>query len=244
MGTRVHVMGLEVDVLTEETLQAQLTEYLTNDYLNIVHLVSMDYVEEESSDDVRQALAEADLVLPGENAILNGHHVGVLEAGGMVVNYRNVFSVLESIRLDGKKSYFVMRNRNEAKRFYGLIRRMHMGDTCVGIYALDGKATDEMVINDLNTQVPDLVFLALDKETQEQWIHENRQKMNAKLCICVGGVLPLIQRENPHIPNVLKILHLDGVYRKLLRIPNSYSIRTRIFKKKMADYNNKKQNEE
>ncbi len=244
METRIRIMGLEVDVLPEETLQSQLQEYLSNDYLNIVHIVSMDYVEEEPSEEVRMAFAEADLILPGEKAILNAHHADVLETGGMVVDYRKIYNTLCKMGLKDKKVYYVMRNKNEAKSFYGLIRSCHLGDTCVGIFVEDGSMTEETLLNDINTKLPDLIFLALDKEKQEKWIHENRQKINAKLCLCVGGILPLVCRENPHIPRMFRALHIEGVYKSVRKIPNSHSLRTRIFKRKMADYNNKKQSED
>lgn len=244
METRIRVMGLEIDVLPEETLQSQVNEYLSNDYLNIVHIVSVDYVEEELSDEVRKAHAEADLILPGEKAVLNAHHGDVLEAGGMVVDCHSILNVIRKAELEDKKVYYVMRNKNEAKGFYGLIQSCHLGLDCVGIYVEDGNMTEEALINDINTLLPDIVVVGLDKENQEKWILENRQKINAKLCVCIGGILPLIRGEILHVPKLFQLLHVDAAYKKVRKLPNSHSLRSRIFKQKMADYNNKKQNED
>ena len=244
METRVRVMGLEIDVLPEETLQSQLNEYLTNDYLNIVHIVSVDYAEEEPSDEVRMAHAEADLILPGEKAVLNAHHGDVLEAGGMVVDCHSILNVIRNTPVAGKKVYYVMRNKNEAKGFYGLIQGSQLGVDCVGIHVEEGNITEEALINDINTLLPDIVVVGLEKETQEKWILENRQKINAKLCVCIGGILPLIRGEISHVPKLFQLLHAGEVYKKIRKIPNSHSLRSRIFKQKMAKYNNKKQNED
>ena len=46
MGTKVKVMDIEVDLLTQETCLEELQNYLENDYLNIVHMISLDYIED------------------------------------------------------------------------------------------------------------------------------------------------------------------------------------------------------
>lgn len=241
MGTRIRIMNLEVDLLTEENLQETLADYLSNEYLNVVHLVSMEYANGNgNSEVVDTVLAEANLVLPGEKTILSTHHVNVLEAGEMVVCYKNFVKILGRIGLEGKKCYFVMRNKNEAKSFYRLFYTLNLDCECVGVYTADGNVTDETLINDINTQVPDLIFLSLDRVIQEQWIADHKAKLNSKLCICLGAVLPMIRRENPSIPKWIQILHINEWYKKFIGIPTSNFFRKRIFKKKMANYNNKK----
>lgn len=243
MGTKLRVMNLEVDLLTEDLFQETMQEYLSNDYLNIVHIIPLDYVEEEK-EEIHQVLEESDLVLPGEKTIFANHHVDVLDTGGMVVNYKSLFRIMGDIGLKGKKYYFIMRNKNEAKSFFRLIQMMKLGCECVGIYAEDSGVTEEALINDINTKVPDLIFLCLDRGEQEAWIAENKAKLNAKLCLCMGGILPLIRRDNPIVPRWVRFLHLEKPYRAILRIPTSHFFRKRIFQRKMADYNNKKQSKE
>ena len=67
MGTRIKIMDLEVDILSEETLREEIAGYLSLDSLNMVHLVSLDYIDTyETNDLVQDTLREADMVLPGE----------------------------------------------------------------------------------------------------------------------------------------------------------------------------------
>ena len=89
MGTSLKIMDLELDLLTEETFCKKMAEYLSGDLFRVVHLVSLDYIDKyEEEPVVQEVLEEADLVLPGEKAILSLYHVDVLETGGMVVDYR------------------------------------------------------------------------------------------------------------------------------------------------------------
>ncbi|MDR1700478.1 MAG: WecB/TagA/CpsF family glycosyltransferase [Lachnoclostridium sp.] len=241
MKTQIRVQNLDIDLITEDDLKKFLDDCLTKDYLNVVHLLSMEYIFESNENEmIHSVLAQADLLLPGEKAILSHHHADVLEAGEMVVSYKNFSNVMGKTDLKDKKCYFIMRTKNEAKSMYRLIHSVNAETECVGIYTEDGNVTDETLINDINTQVPDIIFLALKSEVQEQWISDHIGKLNAKLCICFGAVLPMIRRENPIIPNGIRILRLTKLYKAVLKIPASHFFRKRIFRRKVENYNNAK----
>ena len=122
MANRINVMGMELDILSEETLHNEMQQFLSNDYLNVIHLISLDYMDAyEENEQVREMLLDADLVLPGEKAVLSSCHVDVLETGGMVVDYRTAEKMCGIDILDGKKCYLVLRSKKEAK----VLRRKH-----------------------------------------------------------------------------------------------------------------------
>lgn len=68
--------------------------------------------------------------------------------------------------------------------------------------------------------------------------------INAKMGVVLSGVMDMILRENIHVPNVIKKLHLGKIYTSAARIPYSVRWRRRIFRKKMDNYNTKKQLEQ
>lgn len=241
MGTKVNIMDLEVDLLTQETLQAEMQRFLTDDYLNVVHMISLDYIDAYDQDEmVKQTLQQADLVLPGEKAILTRHHVDVLETGGMIVDYHGLQDMTGPLHLEERTFYLVLRNAKEAKLVYRYLSR-HLGrEQILGVYAADGEVTEEALINDINTKLPDIILLSMESTSQEEWLEKNKAKVNAKLCLAVGSIMPLILRENVHIPGWIRRIHLGRVYQWLSRIPYSHSFRKRIFHRKMDDYNIKK----
>jgi len=241
METKVNIMDLELDLLAQETLQTEVQSYLNNDFLNVVHMISLDYMDAYDQDEmVKNVLKQADLVLPGEKAILTRHHVDVLETGGMVVDYHGIRELVDSLAEAGRTLYLVVRNAKEVKIAYRYLTKYFDKEKIVGIYAVDGNVTEEALINDINTKLPDIILLSMDSTDQEEWLENNRSKMNARLCFAVGSVLPLILRENVYVPVWLDRIHLGGIYRWLMRIPYSHFIRRRIFHRKMDDYNIKK----
>lgn len=241
MGTRIRVMDLEIDLLTQETLQGEVNTYFDNDYLNVVHMISLDYIDTYDKNElVQQVLRQADMVLPGEKAILSAHHVEVLETGGMVVDYRSLLELAEPYGAEGRTVYLVVRNEKEAKAVYRYMAKYFAKENILGVFAANGDVTEESLINDINTKLPDIILLSMDSTDQEEWLENNKNRLNAKLCLTMGSILPLVMRENVHVPAWLRKIHLAGAYRCLVRLPYSHSFRKRIFNQKMDDYNTKK----
>ncbi len=241
MGTKVNIMDLEVDLLTPETLHAELLNYMDNDRLSVVHMISLDYMDAyEQNELMKNVLEQADLVLPGEKAILTRHHVDVLETGGMVVDYHSILTLLEPLRSQEKTIYLVMRDAKEAKKAYRYLAEYFGKERIVGVYAADGEITEEALVNDINTKLPDIILLSMESTNQEEWLENNRAKVNARLCFAMGSIMPQILRENVYVPAWMKKLHLGELYRRIVGIPYSHAFRRRIFHRKMDDYNTKK----
>lgn len=241
MGTQVKIMDLDLDLLTEETFEEEVVGYLSHDFLNVIHFVSMDYMDTYDKNElVRETLAEADLVLPGEKAILTSFHVDVLETGGMVVDYHSALRLCNPTVLGGKTCYLVLRSKKEAKAIRGFLARRCPFMNIVGTCTAEEGVSEEALINDINTHLPDIVFMSLKSTDGEEWIHHNKGKINAKLCVMLGSMMDMMLGENVHVPQFFKTLHLAGVYRMLARIPYSAHRRQRIFLKKLDNYNSKK----
>lgn len=241
MGTKVNIMDMQVDLLTKETLKQEMQNFLENETVNVAHVISLDYMDAyDKNEQVRESLAHADLVLPGEKAILTRHHVDVLETGGMAVDYHAVLELLSLVNENNRTIYLVLRSEKEAKMVYRFLSEYIDRDQIVGVYAADGEVAEESLINDINMKLPDIVLLSMESTEQEEWLENNRAKVNTKLCVVLGSVMPLLFRENVAVPKWLKKLHLGSVYRWFLVMPYSHSLRRRIFHRKMDDYNTKK----
>ena len=241
MGTKVNIMDMQVDLLTKETLKQEMQNFLENETVNVAHVISLDYMDAYDKNElVRESLAHADLVLPGEKAILTRHHVDVLETGGMAVDYHAELELLSLANENNRTIYLVLRSEKEAKMVYRFLSEYIDRDQIVGIYVADGEVAEESLINDINMKLPDIVLLSMESTEQEEWLENNRAKVNTKLCVVIGSVMPLLFRENVPVPKWLKKLHLGGVYRWFLVMRYSHSLRRRIFHRKMDDYNTKK----
>ncbi len=69
------------------------------------------------------------------------------------------------------------------------------------------------IINDINCVNADLVFVCLGAPKQEKWIYENKEKLNAKVLMGIGGSLDVFAGEVERAPEIWCRLGLEWLYR-------------------------------
>lgn len=90
---------------------------------------------------------------------------------------------------------------------------------------IDGYQESEIVIESINKNNPNIVFVALGSPKQEFWIHENKEKICASVIMGVGGSFDVIAGQVKRAPIFLQKLGLEWLYRfmkqpkKMLEIP-------------------------
>ena len=152
--------------------------------------------------------------------------------------------LLKKDLLKGKKCFLVLRSKKEAKIVYRYLKSAYENLDIVGVYSMDTGVTEEALVNEINTKVPDLILMAMENHEAESFLKHKRHMINAKMGVVLSGVMDMILRENIHVPDVIKKLHLGKIYTSAARIPYSVRWRRRIFRKKMDNYNTKKQLEQ
>lgn len=241
MDTTIRIMDLDIDMISMDTLISKTEEYLTNDNLNVILFASAQLLEEASENsDYREMLSRADLILPGEEALLSMHHVDVLEVARMVINYRCFDPMLDSIK-EPRTAYLAGRTEYETGSMKDYCTRKHPGINIVGTCIMDLQQNQDVIINEINSLAPDILLFSMDTPLQEEWILSNCTKMNARLCIGIGAVIHTILEESKEVPGVIQTLHLEKLYNLIKKNERLIRIRqARIFRRKIAHYKNKK----
>lgn len=215
MKTTVKVMDLDVNIMDTQLFTSKIKEYLTDDRLNVILFATTKMLEEVTNDgEYREMLSRADLILPGEDTLLSMHHVDDLEAGGMVVDYKYFDQLMEIIKIQNETIYIVTQSESELDGFMYYCKRKHGNVSVVGEYIMKAGQNDEHMINEINSIAPSLLVLQLETPLQEKWIMENYTKLNAKICICTGGIMSNVMKEQKEVPGFLKILGLDMFFHK------------------------------
>ncbi len=69
------------------------------------------------------------------------------------------------------------------------------------------------IISDINSVGADIVFVCLGAPKQEKWIHENKNKIRAKVLMGIGGSLDVLAGEVERAPEVWCKMGLEWFYR-------------------------------
>lgn len=242
METKVNIINLEVDIISIDYLILNCKGFLTYDGLNIIYLVQAKTLQEAIEDSkFKEILESADFVLPADETLLSLHHVDTLQTQGMIVDYRFLYSMFDSISEEEKTVFIIGQDEKEIENYKKFSEREYPNLKILGSYHGDLFEKEEIIINEINSIAPDILLVAIDTPIQEKWITANKTKLNSKLCIAIGTVINNILNEQKEPPTIIRKLHLVSLYHFMIQNKGIRKLReTRIFRKKVAQYKNKK----
>lgn len=204
MGKSVNVKGVDIDILTSKQLEEAVTEYLSNDHLNIIFLVSADMIARaEQDEDYREILARADLCLPEEKNIL-GEHRNLSEHQEAVTDYRWIEASMSGVKKSEKTLYLVGDREERIKRFMDFCEEQYPDMGILGAFCINPELGPEPIINEINAADPDIIIAIIESPMQERWIAENVIKINARLCIGIGNIVERITEKKSGIPKIIR----------------------------------------
>ena len=240
MQASVKIMDIDIDMLSNDILIDKMNEYLKDDHLDVIFFASAELLDRAVDDEkYHELIDKAELFLPGEEALLSNHHVDVLEAGGMVVSCKSFGLVLENLKKQDRTIYIVSESENDTKDLVNYCKHMQPELQVVGSCIYSEDIEDAAIVNDINTCSPDMIIVDLKTGLQESWIMAHVPLLNARICVAKGGVADLILAEEKNVPGWVKKLHLTWFYEKIvIEQLLKKGFRARIFRKKIANYNN------
>lgn len=75
------------------------------------------------------------------------------------------------------------------------------------------------IIEKINNENPDFVFVCLGAPKQEKWIYENKDKLKCKVLMGIGGSLDVFAGEAKRAPEIFIKLNIEWLYR-LMKNPS------------------------
>lgn len=243
MQATVKILGVDVDMMSNDVFIQNMNEYLADDRLDVILFASTDMLNRAAEDEeYRSLIGQSELLLPGEEALLTTHHVDVLQAGGMVVSCRSLGMMLENLTKQDMTVYVIADSESGVDKLQDYCRSVQPEICLVGSCVYNNEREDAAVVNEINGRTPDMILLDLPTGIQEQWIMERSSLLNARLCIAIGGVAGIIFAERKEPPAWVGKLHLERLYSRLVREQSvKKDVKARIFRKKITQYNNNNQ---
>ena len=73
----------------------------------------------------------------------------------------------------------------------------------------------------INESEADIVFVCLGAPKQEKWIHDNKEKLEGKVLMGLGGSLDVFAGEAKRAPDIFIKLNIEWLYR-LIKQPSRF----------------------
>ena len=240
MGILVDITGLSVNVMTDKELLGLMKLYLGNDYMNIIYMFSVDTCKKiADNEELSMLMNDADLRLPAEKIILNKKYRHTYR--GISKSY---MSFLYMLRCRGLVNhlYVIGKNTKLTEMLVKVFENQNENINICGSHAIDLEESKESVVNDINSHAPDIIVVALDTPDVQEWVENNRQMLNARLCVCLCDISETVVKENVEPPKWIQTLLLGRLYNYIIRRKYTESRKKeRIFQTLLTEYKDKKE---
>ena len=147
MGGIVNVLGLPVNIMTENEMTGLMKSYLANDYMNIIYMVSVNTYNAIVGDvELIENMKVADLILPGERILMSSLHNHKVK--GIVNSYKYILYMLRKPDMF-ERLYVIGENEKSTEALIELFKRQNSNLEICGSYSAGLGSNDEIVINDI-----------------------------------------------------------------------------------------------
>ena len=211
---KVNVLGIDVSVMRPEKAVNLTMDYMRRKGLEVVFFHSAEsslYCQNQSW--AAESVQNMQLVLPGDSHMEMAirHQRSSSEDRKGIGEFADEYlkRLFAKLNRESREIYAVMTKQEHLDSFKEYISSSYP-DIFQNGTAFDGENTGT-VLNEINANIPDIVFFCLPVEQQIMFVRDFSSMMNTRLCICIESVQPLISKETESAPAVLRVLHEERV---------------------------------
>ena len=183
----MHVFGMDLaDYSVKEALR-KVDEYLVDAKVNTVSFLSMDVLMAASEDEeLRTYLSGMDLTIPISTEILSAAGIAGRSRLKEVEEGKFYRELMRKVSWDKRSAFLLTEKEETIESFGAYLKDAAPGISIAGSFAFENLTGDsDIIVNEINSTFPDIVFSRLSSPKQEKFIYENSSKLNAKLWVAL-----------------------------------------------------------
>ncbi|WP_461810115.1 WecB/TagA/CpsF family glycosyltransferase [Faecalimonas sp.] len=193
MKSRVNVLEIELNNNTAKEAMQKVMEYMRTEPMNIVEFISADTLVKSKEDEMlKDNIAQADLVLAGEQAILEVAEITEGKKLQEVGSHLFVKMLLRYFHKNHNRVFILTESEEEQQYLMEYLQGNYRGIQIVGqeIVPTDSSA-DDMILNSVNGAEADCVLSMISSPFQEAFAVRNRILLNTRIWLGLGKNTPL-----------------------------------------------------
>ena len=198
MNKKINVLGVELDNYTVDEALEIVHEYMQNDRLNTIGIVTMQMLMLAGEDEQWKIyMKDLDMSIIGETEILTAAGI---EADGTLyeeIEANEFIARLFWHLIQSRSRIFVLGEaENEVETLKKYLQETYPGIQLAGsavVESLDEAGVDSM-LNEINSETTDVIVSGLKGTLQDKFVMENRSKISAKIWLSLGEH-PAVQNE-------------------------------------------------
>jgi N-acetylglucosaminyldiphosphoundecaprenol N-acetyl-beta-D-mannosaminyltransferase len=230
--SRLHILGVPVDPATFESMLDTIAGWIaTGDRTYQICTTSPEFVMIAQEDpDFMRVLHQADLcVADGVGLLFAARYLGQ-PLPERVTGSDGVPLIAQRAARDGWKLFLLGAAPGVAEKAAARLIDQNPGLQIVGTYAGSPAPEEEnAIIARVNASGADILLVAYGAPGQDQWIARNRDRLNVRVAMGVGGTFDFVAGVIPRAPRWMQKVALEWLYRlykqpwrwrRMMRLPH------------------------
>ncbi len=179
---RLSVMGVRLKDYSVRESMRRINTYLNNDKCNTIDFVTHDLLlNAAGSEELKKNIEDMDMTLMTT--------ADILSAGGIESYYRereilsNLFlkGLFRKLEKEKRKIFLISENADKMALLKNDMSKFAANLNITGEYITEEKVGgDDGIVNEVNSNLPDVVFINLSSPEAEKFVASNRSRMNVK----------------------------------------------------------------
>jgi len=225
----IKIFGVRIDKVTFNETVEEVKLFLKGNKTNVIYTPNTEIVMlAKDNEDLRTLLNEGDLVIPDGIGLIHASRLKKKPLPERVTGFDISVKLLEIANDNGYKLFLLGGKEGVAKIAADNILTKYKNIKITGVNSGFFKGThsgykghkEELeVIDKINSDNPDILFVGLGAPKQEKWINENKSKLKCKVIVGNGGTIDILAGVSNRAPKVYQNLGIEWLYR-LIKEPS------------------------
>ena len=217
----VNILGVYVNKYTMEQAVKKAAELIETEGMSMIFTPNSEILLYASNNpDFTKVLNQANMIIPDGIGVVYGARILGEPLKERVAGYDLVCNLFPIMAQKGQSVYLLGAKPSVAEKAAENLTKKYPGLVIAGTHDGYFKDDDE-VIADINRSNPDFLMVCLGFPKQEQWIFDNRDKINTRLAIGAGGCLDVFAGTVARAPEFYCNHGLEWLYR-LVKQPSRF----------------------
>ena len=217
----VNILGVYVNKYTMEQAVKKAAELIETEGTSMIFTPNSEILLYASNNpDFTKVLNQANMIIPDGIGVVYGARILGEPLKERVAGYDLVCNLFPIMAQKGQSVYLLGAKPSVAEKAAENLTKKYPGLVIAGTHDGYFKDDDE-VIADINRSNPDFLMVCLGFPKQEQWIFDNRDKINTRLAIGAGGCLDVFAGTVARAPEFYCNHGIEWLYR-LVKQPSRF----------------------
>lgn len=189
MLKKIDILGMKIDNYTVREAMMQVEIYLSDTSMNVIDTVDTKLLDLASREETARRYVESlDLAVIGEKEILLAADIHSNQRISETVNHDFFREFIRRIVRDRRPIFLLAQTEDEERMLKNFLSGKYERIQIEGGCAVEEKKGDwEAVVNEINSASADIIFSILPSPYREEFLLENRNKLDAKVWYGLGS---------------------------------------------------------